>query len=75
MMPAANEPVEQPKPRRLLRLTDVMDRVPLCKTTIYSRIRAGTFPAPVPLGGDMVGWVESEVDAWIGDRIADRSAA
>ncbi|MFG6111165.1 helix-turn-helix transcriptional regulator [Stenotrophomonas nematodicola] len=58
-------------PPRLLRLKEVQDRVGMSKTTIYDRVRTKNFPAPVHLG-TMAAWVESEVDAWILDRINDR---
>lgn len=48
-------------PPRLLRLKEVQDRVGMSKTTIYDRVKAKTFPAPVHLG-TMAAWVESEVD-------------
>ena len=58
-------------PRRLLRRAEVLDRVGMAKSTLYSRISAGTFPKPVSLGAS-VRWVESEVDAWIAAQIAAR---
>ncbi|MGY8563311.1 AlpA family transcriptional regulator [Paracidovorax citrulli] len=51
-------------PRRLLRLKQVLDRTGLPKSTIYSRISAGTFPKQVPVGAS-VRWLESEVEEWI----------
>ena len=61
---------------RLLRLPDVEALTGLKKTAIYAGIKAGTFPAPVSLGEKAVGWVESEIDAWIAARIhASRKAA
>ena len=36
---------------RLIRLNEVLDRVPLRKSAIYAHIKAGSFPAPVKLGG------------------------
>lgn len=56
---------------RLLRRSEVMLRVGMAKSTLYSRISAGTFPKPVPVGCS-VRWVESEVEAWISERIAER---
>lgn len=53
------------KPERLLRVRQVQDRVPLGRATIYKRMAAGTFPKPVDLGGGMVAWRESEIEAWI----------
>ncbi|MEQ7760117.1 AlpA family transcriptional regulator [Xanthomonas hortorum] len=59
---------------RLLRIAQVKDRVGMSQTTIYDRIKKGTFPKPVPLG-TLVAWLESEIDAWIAARVADRSDA
>ena len=39
------------KPPRLLRLSEVMERVGLGKSAIYARIRAKSFPRHVGLGG------------------------
>lgn len=41
------------------------------RTRIYAGIAAGTFPKPVRVGCRSL-WVESEVDQWIADRIAER---
>lgn len=53
------------KPRRLLPLAQVEDRVGLRKTAIYDRIARGEFPRPVRLGPQTVRWVENEIDEWI----------
>lgn len=53
------------KHERLLRVRQVQDRVPLGRATIYKRMAAGTFPKSVDLGGGMVAWRESEIEAWI----------
>lgn len=56
----------------IMRLTDVMSHTGLGRSSVYKFIAAGTFPKPVPLGDRAVGWVKSEVEEWIIDRIADR---
>jgi len=53
----------------ILRLPDVKARTGLSRSTIYLRISQGTFPAPIALSVRSVGWIESEVDAWIAERI------
>lgn len=53
----------------ILRLPNVRARTGLSRSTIYLKISEGTFPAPIALGERSVGWVESEVDAWIAERI------
>ena len=62
------------RPLRLLRLSEVLARVGLGRSSIYNRIRAETFPKPVDLGG-AVAWVEAEIDAWIAERIRSRDEA
>ncbi|WP_313243893.1 helix-turn-helix transcriptional regulator [Stenotrophomonas rhizophila] len=58
-------------PRRLLRLKQVLDRTGLPKSTMNSRISAGTFPKQIPVGSS-VRWLESQVDAWIKALVDER---
>ena len=53
----------------ILRLPEVKARTGLSRSTIYLRIAEGKFPPPINLGERSVGWVESEIDAWIATRI------
>lgn len=56
--------------KRILRLPAVKSATGLGRTTIYSRISQGTFPAPVSLGGGRaVGWLSDEIEKWIEERI------
>jgi prophage regulatory protein len=55
--------------RRFLRLPEVIARTGLSRSTIYVRIEQGRFPRPVSLGARAVGWIEEEVDDWMGERI------
>jgi prophage regulatory protein len=55
---------------RILRRKQVESRTGLSRSTIYARIAEGLFPRPIDLGGGRaVGWVESEIDAWLQARI------
>ena len=60
--------VSQPSPF-ILRRKQVEARTGLARSTIYDRIKAGTFPAPISLGEKAVGWIEAEVDAWLQAQI------
>lgn len=63
-------------PEKIIRLGAVKARCGLSRSTLYNRIAAGEFPRPVALGARSVGWVESEVSAWIAARIdASRKGA
>lgn len=70
--PATTSP--QDRPTRLIRLPEVLDRVALSRSTVYSRIAEGSFPAPVRLGEKSVAWSEAAIDSWIEERLANCSA-
>lgn len=50
---------------RRIRLKEVMELVPLSSSTIYARMKAGTFPRSQDLGGGVVCWREQEVLDWL----------
>ena len=57
-------------PTNLLRLPAVKQRTGLSRSTLYDLMKRGDFPKPIPLGARAVGFVDSEVSAWIDKRIA-----
>lgn len=59
----------------ILRRRQVEARTGLARSTIYDRIKAGTFPAPISLGEKAVGWIESEVNGWLNARIQESRKA
>ncbi|WP_240352183.1 helix-turn-helix transcriptional regulator [Chromobacterium alkanivorans] len=60
---------------RFLRCATVLDRCGISKTTMYDWIAGGGFPAPIPLGGKSVAWLESEIDAWQLWKVGQRAVA
>jgi prophage regulatory protein len=54
----------------ILRLPAVTAQTGLSKSTIYLRISNGLFPAPISLGARAVGWVKSDIDAWLQEQAA-----
>ena len=59
-------------PTRILRMPEVQARTGLSRTTIYRWRVAERFPQAVPLGTRCVGFIESELEAWLRERIAER---
>jgi prophage regulatory protein len=62
----------------ILRRKQVEARTGLSRSSIYARLRHNpkrpgdydpTFPKPVSVGAKAVGWIESEVEAWIAAQI------
>jgi prophage regulatory protein len=56
-------------PNAILRLPAVIARTGLSRSSIYLRISSKAFPKPVLLGARAVGWLESEIEDWIRQRI------
>ena len=57
---------------RIIRLPSVMALTGLGRSTVYYKIAEGTFPPPIKLSKRASGWLESEVNDWIEERIALR---
>ena len=55
-------------PSRMLRFVDVIECTGLSRTTIWRRVKAGTFPAPVQLGANSIGWPELAIIEWVESR-------
>jgi prophage regulatory protein len=62
-------------PISFLRLPQVKLRTGLSRSTLYAKIQRGEFPAPINLGARAVGWVSSEIEDWIADRVNISRAA
>jgi len=56
---------------QILRLTDVIAMTGLSRSTIYLRMVQGKFPKKINLGSRAVGWISSEVNEWIEERIRE----
>ena len=53
---------------RLLRRVEVEERTGLARTTIYRKMRAGTFPLPLKISERAVRWRLSDVHEYIESR-------
>jgi prophage regulatory protein len=54
---------------QILRLPEVKSRTGLSRSTIYLMMAEGAFPSSISLGARAVGWLESEIENWLGDRV------
>ncbi len=67
----------------IIRLKQLTRLIGISKSGIYNKMRINpkrpqdydpSFPQPIPLGGRAVGWVDSEVNAWIAGQKKKRSS-
>ncbi|MBI2786151.1 MAG: AlpA family transcriptional regulator [Legionella longbeachae] len=62
---------QQTKSPRVLRLPDVQLKTGKPCSSIYWMMANNTFPTSIKLGKRSVGWLESEIDQWIEERIKE----
>ena len=55
-----------------MRLPEVVQLTGISRSTIYRWMATGEFPKQISLGANMVAWLETEVDAWMKQRIGSR---
>jgi len=69
------------EPLRVIRMRFLPDRVGVCRAMIYEFLNERSprydpsFPRPIKLGPNCVGWIESEVELWIRTRMSLRAEA
>ena len=54
----------------ILRLPSVKTRTGLSRSSIYLRMSKGDFPPSISLGGRAVGWLESDIERWLDEKIS-----
>ncbi|MBX9898009.1 MAG: AlpA family phage regulatory protein [Qipengyuania sp.] len=57
-------------PDRFLRLSAVLAQTGLSRTTLYRKVRLGTFPRQIKISERCSGWRESSVCKWLADPSA-----
>jgi prophage regulatory protein len=61
-------------PRKVLRLPDVQNKIGIRRDSIYRSAREGWLPRPIKLTERCSGWFEDEIDQWLTERAAQRTA-
>lgn len=59
-------------PDRILRKPETTFRTGLSDVTLWRLEKTGNFPRRIRLGGNSVGWFESEVNEWLEQKKAER---
>ena len=62
-------------PDRIVRLKTVLARTGLSRSTLYRKIREGSFPQQLRISTNGAGWKESAINRWIADPVGYRPEA
>lgn len=57
--------------KTLLRLPKVMEKTDLKRATIYLHMKQNIFPKQFKIGARAIVWLESDIDAWIDDKMKE----
>lgn len=63
--------MEKPS-ERVMRKKEVLATVGLSDVSVWRLEKAGAFPRRIRLGGNSVGWLQSEIFGWLEERAAAR---
>jgi prophage regulatory protein len=67
--------MRESKLQSILRLNDVERVTGLPRSTMYEMIAKGLFPKPIELGERARGWLETEIEDWVKNRVAERDGS
>lgn len=59
----------------ILKIYEVVQKCNLSRATIYKKVKEGTFPRQIKLSERSSGWLESEVDQWIENKVKERETS
>ena len=65
---------QQNENQRLIRRKEVQAKTGLGASSIYAMMKSGEFPQCLNLSERRVAWTESDIDAWIAERVANHRA-
>lgn len=52
----------------ILRMPEIIERTGISRAQVYALIGCGEFPRPIRIGKRAVGWIETDIQAWISTR-------
>jgi prophage regulatory protein len=61
--------------KNIIRLPQVINKTGISRSQIYSLLARGEFPKKIQLSTRGIGFLESEVDAWIAEKAAKRATS
>jgi predicted DNA-binding transcriptional regulator AlpA len=71
MAKRTTKPANRTADDRVLTTREVLDRIPLDRSTLWRMCHEGRFPKPIQLTRSRIGWRWSTVAAWLDERERD----
>ena len=59
------------KDKKIMRRPEVEAVTGNSRSSIYAMMARGDFPKPVKIGARSVGWVTSDIEAWLDQRMSN----
>ena len=53
---------------KFIKISEVIEKTSLSRSTIYRLLNLGDFPRQVKLSSRSIGWVEEEIQEWINEK-------
>ena len=63
---------EKQPPNRMIRKSELLERIAVSDATIWRWEKEGKFPKRVWIGKNSVAWLENEIDAWFAEKASTR---
>ena len=57
-------------PEIYLKRQELEAKFTISRATIYRWMKAGTFPAAIHLGANMIRWKQSDIETWVAEKEA-----
>ncbi len=54
---------------RIIRLPEVVHKTGIPRSSIYKMMSEDRFPHNIKLGPRMAGWIESEIEEWLEEKV------
>lgn len=64
---------EKTNPNQVIRKKELLSLLKISDPSLWRWERAGKFPKRIQLGGASVGWLQTEISAWVEGKKAERS--
>lgn len=59
--------------QKIIRFAELKQKIGLSRSTIFRLEKLGQFPQHISLGSKSVGWLLSQIESWIAERLNNKN--